>query len=504
MNNEERSDIKNIDTYTSRIEFALNESSIVAITDQKGIIKYVNDKFVDISKYSRDELIGQDHKILNSGFHSKEFMKSLWRTIANGEVWQGDIKNKAKDGSFYWVDTTITPFLDSNGKPYEYVAIRHDITREKSLSNELSDLNNFHGGILAATNHSIISTDSNGIITSFNEGAERLLGYTAEEVVHKQNPGIFHLPEEVVARAKELSDAHNEEIQPGFDVFIYNSKKLGIADEREWTYIHKNGEHVPVWLSITGIKNNEGKINGYLGIAVDMTAQKKLLDELHRKNQDLDQFAYMVTHDLKAPLRGVISLSEWIEEDINSGGEDVLENIKTLRKRINRMDSLINSILSYSKIGRENIQLENVNVNELILQIKEDFVIDDSVVFNISDTHPSLMLPKVLWYQVYSNIISNSIKYNDKSQTEITFNYKLKEDQHIFSISDNGPGIPKDFQEKIFGIFQTIESRDMVESTGVGLAIIKKIVSDLKGTIKVESDGKLGACFIITIPAIEL
>jgi len=130
-----------LESEISAYKYALDEAAIVAITNQKGIITYVNNNFCKISKYTEAELLGKDHRIINSGYHPKEFIRNLWTTIANGKIWRGELKNKAKDGSYYWVDTTIVPFLNAEGKPYQYVAIRSNITARKQAEEEIRRMN---------------------------------------------------------------------------------------------------------------------------------------------------------------------------------------------------------------------------------------------------------------------------------------------------------------------------------------------------------------------------
>ncbi len=350
---------------------AIDQSAIVAITDQKGIITHVNDNFCSISKYSRAELIGQDHRMLNSGYHDKAFIKDLWKTIAGGKIWRGEFRNRAKDGSFYWVDATIIPFVNAQGKPYQYIAIRSDITARKVYEEKMNALN------------------------------------------------------------------------------------------------------------------------------ADLTRQKK---ELEIYNEQLEQFAYVASHDLQEPLRMITGFLNQLELKYNNVLDD--KGRKFIGFAVDgakRMKSIILDLLYYYRIGKADEDLEMVDLTELLNGVLSLFQHEKGAKIKYTNL-PVITTHRSQIRQVFHNLIGNAIKYR-RAEIPLLLNISFNEnDTHYqFAIKDNGIGISEEYFDKIFIIFQRLHSSAEYSGTGMGLAITKKIVENLGGTIWLESTIGKGTTFYFTL-----
>jgi len=342
--------------------------------------------------------------------------------------------------------------------------------------------------IFETVSDGIITTDQTGKILAFNSGAEMEFGYRAKEVIGKN---VKILMPNNFARHHDgyMTKSHEE------------SGISAIGRRRELTGLRKDKTTFDMDLTINAVIDENGD-KTITGIIRNITLQKRSVDDLKKSNEELEQFAYVASHDLKAPLRGIKNLAGFIRED---GGDDLdpdtFKNFELLQNRIYRMEQLLDDLLAYSRAGRKKYSLETIELKKFIPEIVTLIAPPEGFDIQVKGVLSSIRTLRTPLQQVLMNIMGNAVKHHDETSGKIMVTVGESEKFIEFSISDDGPGILQEFQDRIFIMFQTLKPRDDIEGSGMGLAIVRKIIESIGGTIEIHSkDGIRGTKFLIFWP----
>jgi two-component system, LuxR family, sensor kinase FixL len=396
------------------------------------------------------------------------------------------------DGHEFPVEVSLSPLKTKQELPLVMATI-HDITDRKQAEMALQESEVRMRAIFENAVDAIITIDERGIMERLNPAAERLFGYPEAEVIGKNVSMMMPSP------YREQHDGYLAH-------YLQTGEKRIIGKGREVIGQRKDGSIFPMDLAVAEMRIGDRRM--FTGVVRDISERKQaeerhkaLMEEISSANEELTSFAYVVSHDLKAPLRAIGSLANWLTTDYaDKFDEEGKEHMRLLVNRVHRMGNLIDGILQYSRVGRVKESFVAVDLNKMALEVIDLLAPPENIKVELESHLPVIVAEPTRIQQVFQNLISNAIKYMDKPQGTVRISCNDDGRYWRIGVADNGPGIEQRHFERIFQLFQTLAPRDKVESTGVGLALVKKIVEMYRGKIWVESSIGQGTTFWFTLP----
>lgn len=377
-----------------------------------------------------------------------------------------------------------------------------DVTHRKRIEARLSEVQTLHKAIVDNAGCAIITTSPDGLITSFNPAAQRMFGYAADEVVGLKRPDFIH--DSLELSSSETALIGGATLAPGFNIPVA-SDCHGSPSGCEWTCVRSDGSRLPVLLSVTALRSGDGATTGFLGLAVDICERKRTENLLRAKNEDLKTFAYTVSHDLKAPLRGIVGYAQELARRHQDGlSERARFCIAQIITATNNLDQLIEDLLDYSRLIAASPHVDDVRVPELVQRVLSDrshTLVEQGVEVDVQV--PSLVVRT--WerglHQALSNLIDNALKYSRQARPpRLRIQAEPSDNGCRISVTDNGIGFDMKYHDRIFGLFNRLVRASDYEGTGAGLAIVAKVVEKLGGRIRAESSPGQGAAFFVDVP----
>jgi len=422
---------------------------------------------------------------------SEQYLKRL-KTNGYYSGYEGRIVTQ--EGKTKYVEVNSTAIYDSDGTFNGSREIVRDVTQRVMFQRERLENERRLGQIVDGALDAVITIDGSGTITQWNRNASEIFGYNQEDAIGKQLVELIipaHYKEHHInGMARFKQTGHGPVLNKRIEITAINCEEEEFPIELAVTPVVINGEtHFSAFIrDISERRQNE-------------EMREHLISRMEEVNQELTNYACVISHDMKAPLRAVSSLAEWVYQDysevLDKEGKDMLELIQ---KRVRRMHKMIDGLLTYSRIGHDNLEKEDIAVQPLIEEVIDALSQVDGAFVCLDVFAVTVKYHRISLLQIFQNLIVNAVRYNDKERKQVIVRAYQTDADVTFEISDNGPGIKAEFLDKIFGIFQTLQSKDERNSTGVGLSIVKRLVEVHGGRIAVDSKLEEGSTFRFTIP----
>ena len=500
---------RNISTTLARLEdiiyerererLAVDHHAIISIADRNGDIIYVNNKFCELSGFKREELLGRNHRIVKSDAHPESFYQALWRTISSGNIWQGEICNRAKDGSLYWVESTITPFMDTEGKPYQYVSIRTDITHVKNAEIALSEQKE---RLRRGQSYANIGT------WEWNVQSDEL--FWSERI-----PVLFGYAEgQLETNYTNFLNAVHPDDRQSVEAAIQRSLLHRWPYEVEHRVVWPDG--TVRWLLEKGavVTDRNGQAELMVGVVQDIHERKMAEDalivargEAEAANQAKTEFLSNMSHELRTPMNAILGFGQLMALDEQLGGMHK-EHIGEIMKAGNHLLTLINQVLDLSRVesGHLHLDTEAVSIPDLVREcvaLMYSLAREKNVRINSDELGTQwVQADRTRLKQAILNLLSNAIKYNQPGGSVTLYSKEHGNDRIRLFVDDTGIGISPEQRHELFKPFSRIHNQThQVEGTGIGLSITRTIMQAMDGEIDMRSTPGKGSSFWLELPA---
>ncbi len=481
-------------------KFALDQHAIVSVTDRHGNIVYANDRFCTISGYSREELIGQNHRLVRSHVHPPEFFAAMWSTIAQGKVWQGEVCNRARSGQLYWVNATIVPLLGKDGLPHQYIGIRTDITDRKRMESELSEQLDLVEGLIETIPLPVYIKDIEGRYLRLNRAFEIFVGATREQLLGQ----TIH----------QLLPTADASLHAGKDAELFAS---GGVQNYECTVNTRDGQQHEAIYRKAALSRRDGQLYGLLGVIIDITERKQVEQAMLQAKEAAEaasraksDFLANMSHEIRTPMNGIIGMTDLALDTALT--EEQREYLGIVKSSSEALLTIINDILDFSKIEAGKLLVEHISFNlprvvseavkTLALRAHEKNL---ELICEVANAVPQHVIgdPSRV-RQVLLNLLGNAIKFTERGEIGVHIALKQASGSKVTiqcSVRDTGIGIAPQKQQLIFEAFSQEDTSTTRKygGTGLGLSISRRLVDLMGGNMWLDSQPGSGSTFHFTV-----